>query len=202
MTHTLGKLIKSNAHTDYVCQIYGPREIKSPPSATDYTFGTFVRMPVDREQNDLVGVIYDTVLVNPDFGNLGPRLSPAPDLAVFSPDYLAEKVTLVGITAMGTLSVKGVPTHGVPSLAAQIDTEVERLDEAAVRAFHQAPAGGVQLGYVPLLLGLESPLARHLLLHIIEHVQVLLPEHRPQLTVLREELAWQTTITPLGGGSQ
>ncbi len=29
MTHTLGKLIKSNAHTDYVCQIYGPREIEN-----------------------------------------------------------------------------------------------------------------------------------------------------------------------------
>ena len=198
----IGKLIKSNAHTDYVCQIYSPGEVEMLSPSNDYAFGTFVRIPLDTEQNDLVGVIYDTVLVNPDFGNLGPRLSPAPDLAVFSPDYLAEKVTLVGITAVGMLSSQGAPTHGVPPMAAKIDTQVERMDEAAVRAFHQTPAGGVRLGYVPLLLALESPLTQHLLLHIIEQVQTLLPEHRSQLTVLREELAWQTTITPLGGGSR
>ena len=202
MACALGKLIKSNAHTDYVCQIYGPGEVETPPTPADYAFGTFVRIPLDVEHGYLIGVIYDTILLNPDFGNLGPRLSPAPDLAVFSPDYLAEKVTLVGITAVGTLSAKGVPTHGVPPLAAQIDTQVERMDEAAVCAFHQTSAGGVRLGYVPLLLALESPLARHLLLNIIEHVQVLLPEHTAQLTVLRAELAWQTTITPLGGGSR
>ena len=111
----IGKIIKSNAHTDYVCQVYSPGEVKTPPSPTDYAFGTFVRIPLDTEQGHLVGVIYDTVLVNPDFGNLGPRLSPAPDLAVFSPDYLAEKVTLVGITAVGMLSLEGAPTHGVPA---------------------------------------------------------------------------------------
>ena len=197
----LGKVIKANAHTDYVSQIYSSGEVETPPSPANYAFGTFVRIPLDREQSDLIGVIYDTVLLNPDFGNLGPRLSPAPDLAVFSPDYLAEKVTLVGITAVGMLSAEGAPTHGVPPLAAEIDTQVERLEEAAVCAFHQTSAGGVRLGYVPLLLALESPLARHLLLNIIEHVQALLPEHTAQLTVLREELAWQTTITPLGGGS-
>jgi hypothetical protein len=202
MEEKLGKLIKSNAHADYICQIYGSGEVEAPPSPTDYAFATFVRIPLDTEQGQLVGVIYDTVLLNPDFGNLGPRLSPAPDLAVFSPDYLAEKVTLVGITAVGMLSPEGAPTHGVPPLAAKIDTQVERMDEAAVRAFHQTPAGGDRLGYVPLLLALESPLARHLLLHIIEQVQTLLPEHTAQLAVLREELAWQTTITPLGGGSR
>lgn len=202
MACALGKLIKSNAHTDYVCQIYGPGEVETPPTPADYAFGTFVRIPLDTEQGDLVGVIYDTVLLNPDFGNLGPRLSPAPDLAVFSPDYLAEKVTLVWITAVGMLSSQGAPTHGVPPLAAKIDTQVERMDEVAIRAFHQIPVGEVQMGYVPLLLALESPLARHLLLHVIEYVQTLLPEHTAQLAVLREELAWQTTITPLGGGSR
>ena len=95
-----GKLIKSNAHTDYVCQIYGPGEVDASPSPADYAFGTFVRIPLAVGYGHLVGVIYDTVLLNPEFGNLGPRLSPVSDLAVFSPDYLAEKVTLVGITSV------------------------------------------------------------------------------------------------------
>ena len=94
----LGKIVQSKTYTDYVCQLYSPGEVETLPSPTDYAFGTFVRVPLDTEKDHLVGVIYDTVLLNPDFGNL-PRLSPAPDLAVFSPDYLAEKVTLVGSTS-------------------------------------------------------------------------------------------------------
>ena len=196
----IGKLIKSNSHTDYVCQVYSTAEIETPPVPADYAFGTFVHIPLDDVSGDLVGLIYDTVLLNPDFGNLGPRLSPVPDLAVFSPDYLAEKVTLVGITALGTLAPDGTATHGVPPLAVQIDALVERMDDEAVHQFHQVPGGdGIRLGYVPLLLALGSPLARHLVLHVIERLITLFPDQMARLSVLRGELAWQATIGPLGG---
>jgi hypothetical protein len=201
--HTLciGKLTKSNSHTDYVCQVYGTAEVEVPPSPADFAFGTFVYIPLDGTTSSLVGLIYDTVLLNPDFGNLGPRLSPAPDLAVFSPDYLAEKVTLVGITALGTLAPDGTATHGVPPLTAQIDAPVERMDDDAVRRFHRAPGGdGIRLGYVPLLLSLGSPLARHLVLHVLDRLAALLPDQAARLSVLRGELAWQAAIGPLGGG--
>jgi hypothetical protein len=56
------------------------------------------------------------------------------------------------------------------------------------------------MGYVPLLLALGSPLVRHLLLHLIRRLEALFPGQSAQLAVLREELAWQTIITPLGGG--
>lgn len=201
MTSRLGKLIKSNAHTDYVCQIYGPGEVETPPLSTDYAFGTFVRVPLNEGHGDLIGVIYDTVLHNPDFGNLGPRLSPAPDLRVFSPDYLAEKVTLVGITAVGTLAPNGTATHGVPPLSAQIDALIERMDDDAVRTFHRTASGGVQVGYAPLLLAQGSPLARHLLLRIIERLSALFPDQADTLSVLRHEWTWQTCIQPVGGAS-
>jgi hypothetical protein len=197
----IGKLVKSNSHTDYACQVYGPGEVEAPPNCGDYAFGTFVRIALGEEDGHLVGLIYDTVLLNPDFGNLGPRLSPASDLAVFSPDYLAEKVTLVGITAMGTLAPDGTVTHGVPPLAAQIDALVERMDDDAVRAFHREPGGGVRLGYAPLLLTLGSPLARHLLLHVVDHLTTLFPDHAAHLSVLRGELAWQAIVGPVGGAS-
>ena len=198
----LGKLIKSNTHTDYVCQVYGPGEVETPPVAADHGFGTFVRIPLDADQGHLVGIVYDTVLLNPDFGNLGPRLSPAADLSVFSPDYLAEKVTLVGITAVGTLATDGAASHGVPPLAAQIDALVERMDDDAVRAFHRVPGGRVQMGYAPLLLSIGSPLARHLLLlHIVDQLTALFPGQATYLSVLRGELAWQTMIAPVGGAS-
>lgn len=197
----IGKLVKSNSHTNYICQLYGPGEVEAPPVPTGYAFGTFVRIPLDNSANDLVGLIYDTQLFNPDFGNLGPRLSPAPDLAVFSPDYLAEKATLIGITAVGTLAPDGTTTHGVPLLAAQIDALVERMDDSAVRTFHRAPGGGVRLGYAPLLLSLGNPLTRHLLLHVVDRLTALFPDQEAYLSVLRGELAWQAMVGPIGGAS-
>lgn len=199
----IGKLVKSNAHTDYVCQVHGPAEIEMPPSPVDHAFGTFVRIALEGIDGDLVGLIYDTVLLNPDFGSLGPRLSPAPDLAVFSPDYLAEKVTLVGITAIGTMAPDGTATHGVPPLAAQIDALVERMDDDAIRRFHRPPNSnsGVMLGYAPLLLALGSPLSRHLLLYVVDRLTALFPDQEAHLSVLRGELAWQAIIGPVGGAS-
>ena len=196
----IGKLVKSNSHTDYVCQVHGPGEGEAPPSPAHYAFGTFARIPLENNAGNLTGLIYDTVLLNPDFGTLGPRLSPAPDLAVFSPDYLAEKVTLVGITAIGTLAPDGTVFHGVPPLSAQIDALVERMGDEAVRQFHRTPEDGIRLGYVPLLLALGSPLARHLVLHVLDRLPGLFPEQASRLDVLRGELVWQATIAPLGGG--
>lgn len=197
----IGKLAKSNSHTDYVCQVHGPGETEVVPHLADYAFGTFVCIPLEGNTNGLVGLVYNTVLLNPEFGNLGPRLSPAPDLAVFSPDYLAEKVTLVGITAIGTLLSDGSATHGVPSLAAQIDTLVKRMDDDAIRRFHCPPgrSQGLRLGYLPLLLSLGSPLARHLLLNVVDQLMTLFPDQVARLSVLRNELVWQTVMGPVGG---
>lgn len=204
----IGKVIKSNTHVDYLCQIYGPGEVDRPPAPAAYALGSFVRLPLNGEgdmfgpggsSGELIGVIYDTVLHNPEFGNLGPRLSSEPDLQVFTPDYLAEKVTLVGITTVGLRAPDGTVTHGIPALAAQIDAVVTRLGDDEVRDFHRAPGGGVRLGYAPMLVAQGSPLARHLLLRIIDHLGALFPEEAARLSVLRAELAWQTMITPMGG---
>jgi hypothetical protein len=195
----IGKLIKSNSHTDYVCQVYGPAEVTAPPLPDDYAFGTFVQVPLEGDHGRLIGVIYDTLLINPDFGNLGPRLSPAPDLAVFSPDYLAEKVTLVGITAVGTLAADGSPRQGVPPMAAQIDALVQPLDEAAVRAFHTLPNGEIALTYAPVLLAQARPLTHHLLIAILDRLRALFPEATARLDVLAQELSWRAYIGPLGG---
>ncbi|MBN1955308.1 MAG: hypothetical protein JW900_09695 [Anaerolineae bacterium] len=196
----IGKLVKSNSHVDYVCQVYGPGEVEKPPAPAAYALGAFVRVPLEGGGN-LVGLVHDTVLLNPDFGSLGPRLSPAPDLAVFSPDYLAEQATLVGIIAVGMIDPGGAVTQGLPPLAAQIDSLVERMDDDAVRAFHRAPDGGVRLEYAPLLLALGGPLARHLLLRLVDRLAALFPDQAAPLAVLRGELAWQAVVGPVGGGS-
>jgi hypothetical protein len=92
----------------------------------------------------------------------------------------------------------------VPPLAAQIDALVGRMDDDAVRQFHISPSGnpdGVRLGYAPLLLKLGSPLARHLLLCVVDRLTAIFPDHATHLSVLRGDLPWQATVGPQGGAS-
>lgn len=195
----LGKIVRSNSHTDYVCQVYSPGEVEQPPAPADYSFGTFVRIALQtRPQSWLVGLVYDTILLNPDFGSLGPRLSPQTELAVFSPDYLQEKATLLGITAVGTLPESGPVTQGVPALAALTDAPVEKLAEAQIKIFHQGNPS-VRLAYMPLLMSQGSPLTLYLLRGIIAHLRQLFPEQAGSLAVLQRELVWQSQVAPFGG---
>ena len=194
---SIGKIIKSNSHTDYICQVYGPGEVETPPSREDYAFGTFVRAGLGSGRW-LVGIIYNTMLFNPDFGRLGPRLSPEPELAVFSPDYLNEKATLVGIAAVGTVDAAGNVVQGVPSLAASTDALVERMTDDQTRTFHQGNSTP-QLAYAPLLLAQGSPMALPLLQTVITRLRTLFPDQTGLLAVLQDDLAWKAQISPLGG---
>src|SRR5438067_2493136 len=42
----LGKIVRSESHVRYTCQIYGPGETATPPEPADFAFGSFVRLPV------------------------------------------------------------------------------------------------------------------------------------------------------------
>lgn len=199
----LGKIVKSNSHTDYVCQLYGPGEVQDCPAPRDHAFGTFVRIALPIQPTSwLVGLIYDTVLVNPDFGRLGPRLSPQTELAVFSPDYLNEKAILVGITAVGTLTVDGRATQGVPAMAATTDALVERMSDDEVRIFHGG-ASTLSLAYAPLLLSQGTPLAPHLLHSVLSRLSELLtnPAQVALLVLIKDGLLWQSQIGILEGAT-
>jgi hypothetical protein len=91
----VAKPIKSTAYIDYVCQIHSPGEIAHPPTSGDYAFGTFVRVLLGGNYGHLVGVIYDTVLFNPDFVVLDLRFSSTPDPAIFSLDHMARNGGLI-----------------------------------------------------------------------------------------------------------
>jgi hypothetical protein len=192
----IGKIVKSNTHVDYVCQVYGPGEIDPLPSPDDYAFGTFVRLTLaDDASSYLVGLIYSTILMNPEFGNLGPRLSPPADIEIFTPDYLREQATLVGIVAVGQVTSAGA-RQGVPLLAASVNAQVSTVSTDEVRAFHQAD-GDLSLTYLPLLLTQGDPLIPHLMLNVINQLDGLFPDRSQKLAVLRGNLAWKTTVAPM-----
>jgi hypothetical protein len=195
----VGKIVKSNTHVDYVCQVYNTNEVLLCPHPSDYCFGTFVSIALedgDSAAGQLIGVIYNTLLMNPDFGSLGPRLSPKPDLEIFTPDYLAETATLVGIIALGWIDGAGVCRQGVPTLAATVNNPVHRLEEDELRQFHTDPAGKLCLRYVPLLLSQNNPLVSHLLISIIDRLTDLFPRQQGQLTLMRNNLAWKSIVQP------
>src|SRR5450631_2036251 len=160
----IGKIVKSDSHINYVCQIYGPREVEVEPGPPDYAFGRFVRIAVRSSQLDdpdttldlalgisqepvtyAIGVIYDTILMNPAFGSLGPRLSNETQVELFSPDYISEKAILIYILILGMLETQpdsaGAPTilstmHGVPPLSLELGSEIETMTDEEVRSFH------------------------------------------------------------------
>ena len=193
----LGKIVKSNSHNDYVCQIDGPGDVPECPTAEDYAFGTFVRIALETSGHHLVGLIYSTILMNPEFGTLGPRLSSAAELEVFSPDYLNEQATLVGIVAIGQVDPDEVAYQGVPRLAASVNAVVHTMNCDDIRSFHQG-ASSVSLAYMPLLLAQGDPLVNHLLLNVVDQMSDIFPEHNRQLKVIRGNLAWKASVTPAG----
>ncbi len=201
MELTLGKIVKSNGHTDYVCQIYGRYEQEPVPQPVNYALGTFVSVELQGQgAGYLVGLIYDTVLLNPDFGSLGPRLSPETELGSFAPDYLNERAVLVGITAIGRVDAKGRVQQGVPLLAANSDALVRQMNSDQIRAFHHGP-NGLNLTYLPVVMGQskDNPLAYHLARTVLDHLTALLPDFRAELDVLADNLLWSTQIGPMGG---
>lgn len=202
MTTAIGKIVKSNTHIDYVCQVYGPGELVAQPLPTDYAFAEFVAIELNGNGNGnspgaLIGVIYNTLLLNPDFGSLGPRLSPRGEQEIFTPDYLSETATLVGIVALGWREGNAY-RQGVPGLAADVDAPVRRLSDEELCAFHLDPAGRLSLRYASVLMGMNNPLVPQLLLTLIDRLVTLFPEQSRQLQVMRNNVAWKSIVQPAG----
>ncbi len=226
----IGKIVKSNTHIDYVCQVYCRGECDPLPQPGDYALGTFVSIALEgvapfgtgdggtgdggaggggAEESPpgarrLIGVIYNTLLLNPDFGSLGPRLSQRSDLEIFSPDYLAETATLVGVITVGWQTESGAYRQGVPGLAATVNNVVHRLDDDDLYAFHAngkadgGANGRICLHYVPVLLSTQSPIVPPLLLNIVDRLRLLFPDQQRPLAVMRNNLAWKSIVEPAG----
>ena len=201
MTTAIGKIVKSNTHIDYVCQVYGPGELVAQPLPTDYAFGEFVAIELSGSRSSagaLIGVIYNTLLLNPEFGSLGPRLSPRGEQEIFTPDYLSETATLVGIVALGWQESGGAFRQGVPGLAADVDAPVRRLRDDELCAFHLDGAGRLSLRSASVLMGMNNPLVPQLLLTLIDRLVALFPEQSRQLQVMRNNVAWKSIVQPAG----
>src|SRR5215204_2277070 len=130
----IAKIVSSNSHIDYVARVIDALDSESPPASSDHCFGQFVGLSSEAE--NVVGIIYDSRLVNPEYGSFGPRLSPRPALGNFSPDYINEQGILIGILLLGTIGTSGRSTHGVPPQIVPAGQDVTKIDSEEVSQFH------------------------------------------------------------------
>lgn len=192
MPITIARVVGSNSHIDYIGRVIDRLDVESPPSPGDFGFAEFVSMRVDN--GAVVGVIYDSKLVNPEYASFGPRLSPRPALGSFSPDFINEQGILLGILLLGTIGDDGSVEHGVPRGIVPPGEEIGKLDSETNRRFH-ATADSVYLGYYAQVIAHAREFAAPLLEAIINGLtgdcSVV---DRQRLAVLRQSLQWQRTI--------
>jgi hypothetical protein len=190
----IGRVVGSRDQTDYVIHVHAVGDVASPPSPNDRGFGQFVAVPIG--DDFLVGVVYTTQLVNPSYGTLGPRLSTESELPIFSPDYLPETATLVGVVAVGTIRGEGASSiydQTTPRLASAIDAPARTLSDAEFLAFHY-PDGRLRLAYFPRLLARPFPSLADLLCAIIDRLAAERPVEAPRLQVARQNLRWRAVF--------
>ena len=192
----IAKIVKSNSHVDYVGRVIDRLDADAPPTAEDYGFAQFVSLPV-ADDFEVIGVVYDTQLVNPEYGQFGPRLSPAAELAILSPDYLNEQGVLVGILLLGWRGGRGERAQmSVPRRVIPVGQDVYRMDEAQTGEFHRVgDEGRIGLHYYSQVVAHAGAFAVPLVEAILEQLETICtPEERQRFCVLKRSLALQRTL--------
>lgn len=189
----IAKIVKSNSHVDYAARIPDPFETGEALKTEDYGFAQFLKIAAGNVE--VVGVIYNSQLINPEFGNYGPRLTTPPELnSVFSPDYLNEQGVMIGVLLLGWKDERGIH-QGVPRAVLPINSKVEAMTTDEVCEFHRGKNGAVQLGYYAHVTTHAGDFAFQLLTAIADQLEELLDEsERACLSVLRRTLSWQQTV--------
>ncbi|MBK8146873.1 MAG: hypothetical protein IPK58_01315 [Acidobacteria bacterium] len=190
----IAKIVTSNSHLDYVARVVDSLDVAEPPHGDEFGFAQFVALTVD-DSLELVGVIYDTRLINPEYSNFGPRLSPKPDLAHFSPDYLNEQGLLIGILLLGSRDANGRAVQGVPRRAVPAGQDVAAICPDEVLRFPLDEEGEIQMHYYSQIVAHARAFAVPLLEAIIDQLGTQAGEEgRKRLEVLKQSLLWQRTM--------
>ncbi len=189
----IAKIVKSNSHVDYVGRVIDSLDAHEPPKAEDCGFAQFVSLPI-AEETEIVGVIYNSILINPEYANFGPRLSPKPELGRFSPDYLNEQGSLIGILLLGSIS-NDVFSHGVPHRIVPAGQDVWKMSESDMKNFHTDKNGSLQIHYYSQVIAHAGLFAVSLIEEIVKQLTINAnDEDKNRLNVLKQALTWQRTV--------
>ncbi|MGI8786751.1 MAG: hypothetical protein ACR2HG_03175 [Pyrinomonadaceae bacterium] len=190
----IARIVSSNSHIDYIARVIDALDAENPPSGEDFGFAQFVSLPLE-DETQIVGVIYNSMLVNPEYSNFGPRLSPKPELGNFSPDYLNEQGFLIGILLLGAIDRNRKITHGVPRRVVPAGQDVYKIEPEEIRNFHADQNDCLQIHYYSQVVAHAGLFAVSLLEAIIEELSLDCSDSDKQrLGVLKQTLAWQRTL--------
>lgn len=195
----LGKVIGSNSHIDYICEIYNEGMRENPPDPTDYEFGQFVYISkeIQGRQRCFIGVIYDTQIVDPDQGRTGPRFAQPEEQNIFQPTYVDEKQVLAGIALLGYVEVDDGEIidvdHSIPRWTLEVDDVVQKLDDEDMVSFHTVD-GEVKLEYYQRMVDVAGGFAEDILSQILGRLQEEKPGEADALQVIKQNLEWQTRM--------
>jgi hypothetical protein len=198
----IGCIVHSNNHMDYVVEVYRDRDRNRPPEKHEYAFGqpVYVQQTVQRDDYMVFGVVYDTQIVDPDQGRAGPRLA-AERQDVFTPGYVQEKQTVLGVAFLGYATVeeseKGWSieevSHEMPPWTLEVDMLVQEVPNDAFLRLHTVD-GDLKLGYYQRLLSTAESFGSEVSLSILERLRrVTGSETDDMLDVLERNIRWQST---------
>ena len=191
----IAKIVSSNSHIDYVGRVIDELDVAAPPKADDYGFAKFVSIPLDKKQ-DIIGVIYNSMLMNPDYANYGPRLSSAQELDGFSPDFINEQGCLIGILLLGSKDESEKITQNIPTRIIPAGRDIHSVDTETVKQFHTDEKGNLQIHYYSQIVSHAGDFSVPLLESIIEELgeNGCSDDEKKRLGVLKQTLAWQRTV--------
>ncbi|MHA1383309.1 MAG: hypothetical protein ACTSR3_06090 [Candidatus Helarchaeota archaeon] len=187
----IGKVVSSNNHVEYTVHIYNKNEITPAPTAKDHAFGTFVKINLNNSDS-LIGVIYNTLLIDPEYGKAGPRLSTREEIKTFYPDYVDEKTKLIGVLILGYYN-DNKPYHSIPPVAPDVGSEVITMTKKEIKDFHII-SKKFRMGYFSLFNEFRPLLVKSLVLNIIHQLANLFPDKNPILEILRKDMEYKMKI--------
>lgn len=206
----LGSIVHSQTQMDYVAQAFRDGEREDPPVRDEYAFGqpVYATETVRGTPYAVIGVVYDTRLVDPDQGRDGPRLS-APDQEMFVPGYVNEKQTMIGIALLGTAEIDADPhrqpdddgngepqsfrtvSQSMPRWTLDIDDFVYALSDDGFRQFHTYD-GTLSLEYYERLVATANQFGPEVALAIIDRLRRLTGADAV-LDVVEKKVRWQSS---------
>jgi len=193
----IGKIIKSSSHLNYKCRIYGKNETRVDITEKDFHFGQFVIIKAFHDK-EFIGIIYNSELYNPDYGNFVPRLTNPSDLNYVSiPDFIDETAIIVDIILVGW-SENNLTRQETPPWVIPLNAEVAVMSEKEICKFHQDESNRFCMKYYNCILSHTGNFAPQLLLKIIDDLEKITEcNQHDKLKLLKQHILWQQTNVKL-----
>ena len=195
----IGSIVSSNSHLDYVVEVFRERDCDRPPELHEREFGqpVFIKKTIDGAEHVVMGVIYNTQLVDPDQGRTGPRLA-QDDQAQFTPGYIEERTTLAGVALLGTATITddrsiADPSHQMPRWTLEVEDTVYHCPDELTAKFHTVD-GQLQLAYIDRLVDIAGDLGAEVIVALINRLRSTLPDDDTSqrvLDVVEQNIQWQ-----------